>query len=75
MVLSWIIKIALWALAGFLAGKIMSGKPDNLHFNAEAVREFGYRYYEVFKTLEPKDRVFTEKPRLDLLDRSELDAL
>ena len=33
MLWSWIVKIALWALAGFLAGKIMSGKPDNLLTN------------------------------------------
>ena len=25
MIISWIIKIALWALAGFLASKLMSG--------------------------------------------------
>lgn len=30
---SWIIKIALWALAGFLASKIMKGKPDGLLMN------------------------------------------
>ena len=29
----WIIKIALWALAGFLAGKIMDGKPNSLVAN------------------------------------------
>ena len=33
MVLSWIIKIALWALAGFIAGKIMDGKPNSLLAN------------------------------------------
>ena len=30
MILGWIIKIALWALAGFLASKLMKGKPDGL---------------------------------------------
>ena len=29
----WIVKIALWALAGFLASKIMKGKPDGLLMN------------------------------------------
>ncbi len=33
MILSWIIKIALWALAGFLASKLMKGKPDGLLSN------------------------------------------
>ena len=29
----WIIKIALWALAGFLGSKLMKGKPDGLLSN------------------------------------------
>ena len=33
MIFSWIIKIALWALAGFLASKIMKGRPDGLLSN------------------------------------------
>ena len=31
MILAWIIKIALWALAGFLASKLMTGgKPQGM---------------------------------------------
>ena len=33
MILGWIIKIALWALAGFLASKLMKGRPDGLLSN------------------------------------------
>ena len=33
MIFAWIIKIALWALAGFLASKIMKGKPDSMLSN------------------------------------------
>lgn len=33
MIFGWIIKIALWALAGFAASKIMKGKPDGLLSN------------------------------------------
>ena len=33
MIFSWIIKIALWALAGFAASKIMKGRPDGLLSN------------------------------------------
>ena len=33
MILSWIIKIALWALVGWGAGKIMGGKPKGLLMN------------------------------------------
>ena len=33
MIFSWIIKIALCALAGFVASKLMKGKPDGLLSN------------------------------------------
>ena len=33
MLWSWIVKIALWALAGFLGSKLMKGKPDGLLSN------------------------------------------
>ena len=33
MIWSWIVKIALWALAGFAASKIMKGRPDSLISN------------------------------------------
>ena len=33
MIFSWIIKIALWALAGYLASKLMKGKPESLLTN------------------------------------------
>ena len=35
--------------------------PDNVHFNAKSLREFGLRYYDAFKTVEKKDRIFEEK--------------
>ena len=33
MIWSWIVKVALWALAGFAASKIMKGRPDGLLSN------------------------------------------
>ena len=33
MIWSWIVKIALWALAGWVASKIVKGKPDGLLSN------------------------------------------
>ena len=33
MLWSWIVKIALWALAGFLGSKLMKGNPDSLLSN------------------------------------------
>jgi hypothetical protein len=37
--------------SGFVSAEGLTSKPDNLHFNAASLREFGRRYYEVFKTV------------------------
>ena len=37
--------------------------------------EFGIRYYEAFKTIEDKARVFDEKSKMDDAVRSELEKL
>lgn len=46
----------------FVSSKGLTDNGDNLHFNAKSLRELGVRYYEAFKTIEEKDRVFEEKP-------------
>lgn len=53
---------------GFVSAEGLESNPDNLHFNAQSLRAFGLRYYEEFKKLENKEKVFYEKP-------SEEDAL
>ena len=62
-------------MAGYVSAKGLSGKPDNLHFSAPALREFGLRYYEAFAALERKDKIFIEKPREDDALRTALDSL
>ena len=47
---------------GFASAKGLTSNPDNIHFSAPALREFGLRYYEEFLKLEDKNRVFEEKP-------------
>lgn len=39
---------------GFASAKGLGCKPDHLHFNANACREFGLRYFEQFKRLYKK---------------------
>jgi len=46
---------------GFASAEGLSANPDNLHFNAPSLYEFGRRYYSVFRALENKDKVFEEK--------------
>ena len=48
-------------MTGFISAKGLKPNPDNLHFCAEALREFGLRYYREFQTLEDKNKVFVEK--------------
>ncbi len=41
---------------GFVSAKGLGANPDNLHFSAKALREFGVRYYEKFIKLENRDK-------------------
>ncbi len=49
--------------------------PDNLHFCAEALLEFGRRYYAAFSEIEDKSRAFEEKSDMDSAIRSEMELL
>ena len=48
-------------MTGFVSAQGLGANPDNLHFSAKALREFGVRYYNEFLKLEDKNRVFNEK--------------
>ena len=52
-------------MTGFVSAKGLGANPDNLHFSAEALREFGIRYYDEFVKLEDKNKVFVEKSTPD----------
>ena len=62
-------------MVGFVSAKGLTSNPDNLHFNAVSLREFGLRYYEEFKKLERKDKIFIEKPSEDDALRTEIENL
>ncbi len=62
-------------MTGYVSAAGLPANRDNLHFSARALREFGLRYYEAFKKLERRDRVFVEKPRDDDALRTEIDSL
>ncbi|MBR2406179.1 MAG: sialate O-acetylesterase [Clostridia bacterium] len=62
-------------MTGYVSSEGLKGNPDNMHFSAAALREFGLRYYEEFSKLEDKTKVFTEKPDWDTAVRSALEAL
>lgn len=53
-------------MTGFVSAQGLTPNPDNLHFSAAALREFGERYYAEFLKLEDKNKVFIEKaPKKD----------
>ena len=53
----------------------LSSNPDNLHFNYKSLDAFGLRYYDAFKTVEDKDRVFDEKSKMDDAVRTAMELL
>lgn len=55
---------------GYVSAEELESNPDELHFNAKSLREFGLRYYQVFTTLEDKNRIFPEKQSMDNAIRS-----
>lgn len=62
-------------MVGFADAKGLMSNPDNLHFSAEALREFGLRYYDEFIKLEDKNKVFEKKPIADAAIRTEMELL
>ena len=60
---------------GFVSAEGLGANPDNLHFCAAALREFGVRYYAEFLKQEKKDRVFVEKPSADLAIVNKIESL
>lgn len=58
---------------GFVDATGLTDKGDKLHFSAHALREFGLRYYEVFKTLDAP--IPCEEPIKDATSASAIEAL
>ncbi len=62
-------------MSGFVSAEGLEANPDNLHFCAKALREFGLRYYEEFKKLEDPCKIFVDKPDMDDALRTEMELL
>lgn len=63
------------AMTGYVDPTGLSWNPDLIHFSADALYEFGIRYYKVFEQLEDKNKVFEKKPFDDVVVRGELESL
>ena len=58
--------------AAFVSAEGLSGNPDNLHFSASALVEFGVRYYKAFEKFDTNDTEASEKSDTE---RSEIELL
>jgi len=63
------------SMIGFVPATGLGSNPDNLHFNAAALYEFGLRYYDEFLKLRNPDKVYVEKPHPDDAFRTDIDSL
>ena len=63
------------SMTGFVPADGLGGNPDNLHFNAEALYEFGLRYFEEFEKIRDPKKVFAEKPGVNEAIRSGIELL
>lgn len=63
------------AMTGFVSAEGLGANPDNLHFNAKALYEFGHRYFDEFEKLRDPNKVFEEKPGVDSAIRTEMELL
>lgn len=56
---------------GFVSAEGLTSNPDFMHFNAKSLRAFGDRYYDVFRTMEDKNRLWPHKPSQTELEKGE----
>ncbi|MBE6947615.1 MAG: sialate O-acetylesterase [Ruminococcaceae bacterium] len=62
-------------MTGFVSAEGLGANPDNLHFNAKALYEFGIRYFDEFEKLRDPNKVFTEKADMEDAIRTEMEKL
>ena len=64
-----------YPMTGYVPADGLESNPDELHFSAKALWEFGLRYFDVFSSLEDKHKVFPEKSDMDSAIRSAMELL
>ena len=53
----------------------LTSNPDKLHFDHRSLKEFGLRYYEAFRALENKERVFDKAAKKEEPERTAMELL
>jgi len=62
-------------MTGFVSAEGLKSNPDNLHFCADALYEFGLRYFYAYEIYKNPDKVFEEKSDMDSAIRSKMEEL
>lgn len=62
-------------MTSYVPAEGLGANPDNLHFSAAALREFGVRYYEEFVKIEDKNKDFVQKTTFDNAIKTEIEHL
>lgn len=52
-------------MTGYVSAEGLTSNPDNLHFDAKSLYEFGKRYFNVFDNLRDENKVFEDKKSED----------
>ncbi len=60
---------------GFASAEGLTSNPDNLHFNAQSLYDFGHRYFEAFEKLNKRTDALGKKPLKEDILRSEMELL
>lgn len=60
---------------GFVSAKGLTSNPDNLHFNAQSLYDFGIRYFEAFERLNQQADTAGKNDAKEDLVRSEMELL
>lgn len=61
-------------LTGFVSAEGLTSNPDNLHFNASSLYEFGLRYFKEFEKFSKQFKITDEEVTTDI-KRSEMELL
>ena len=59
----------------FVSAKGLGANPDNLHFSATALQEFGYRYFDAFQALPCYKNTLLPKDQENTAERTAIEAL
>lgn len=62
-------------MTGFVSAKGLTANPDNLHFNAASLYEFGLRYFEKFESLQINRESFHGETAASDIRRSKMELL